>query len=276
MQSIDETGREHRAMIARLAADAFREHRLNPSSVTATRWNQPMTWTCRREGTGIYGFAVHFEPYMIVIWGDIGACVLRVSDPNSLAWFTSISDESYDYFIEKIQALEDDKQQFCYGDAIAVLDEEVEEAMRDAIAEAATEHQRLIGEATRAGDQTPPAAPDPTEFLDDRDRDRLDHVREVREAMGLVADGTAEEQQRAWYEAWGGVGIGCSDVSECLTPTSCALWMWEARKAFARLYRERTFARWIDSWAGLGKAIAHDVGQNIDPAARAAACKESS
>jgi hypothetical protein len=272
MQSINETGREHRERIAANAAESFKDHQLHPASVTATRWDRPMTWTCRKEGTGIYGFAVHFEPYAIFIWGDVGECVLRVSDPNSLAWFVSISDESYDYFVEKIRALEEPKKQFCYGDALAVLEEEVEEAERDARADLEYELKRIseLPAEEAHGIKTPLLS----DFLDDREAERLEHVREVRGAMEDVEDASAEEQQAAWFEAWGDLGIGASDVSSCETPTSSALWMWEARKVFARLYRDREFRRWVDVWAGVGKAIAHDLEQGINPAARAAAFQE--
>jgi hypothetical protein len=129
---------------------------------------------------------------------------------------------------------------------------------------AAVEYARAVAEATSEG-RTPPVAPERAEtFLDDFGRSRLEHMLLVGEAMRLVRDATAEEQQRAWFEAWGELGIGASDVSGCETQTSTTLWFWEARCVFARLWHERRFGgEWIASWDGL-------VENNIDPAARAA------
>jgi hypothetical protein len=252
-----QTAAGRRREIQALAERTFAAHRIEQV--------RPGTWSCIAvPATSIHAFWVHFEPYAVMMWGDLGECVLRVSTEDTLEWFTRMSDDSGAYFHGKISALGGPKDEFVLGDALRVLDEEREDARADARAE--LEH------ALR--DLAPGDAP-PTlqSFLDEDAERRLAHARDVLAVMRDVEHETTADQERAWMEAWGEVGVSYSDVHDCRGPTTTALWMWEARRAFARLYRRHAFDAWLDGftdgWGRVGRVIGLDSQHGIDPAVRA-------
>lgn len=140
---------------------------------------------------------------MIVIWGDIGECVLRHSDGDSLGWLAGAAGrvEYPDYCLGKIAALDGAKREFCPGDARTYI----KECLRDTVGE--------DGE------------------VDERDRQRW-------AAVALAFRGSLddhEEARTAWYNACRENGV--DDPPDCDGWSSGALWTWHALVNFVRLHQ---------------------------------------
>lgn len=86
------TKQEHRAQIAKLAKESFKDHKLHQEG--------PGRWFCARPGTGIYSFHVACFNGCVVLYGDVGELILRPSDRDSLAWLRGAID-SMDYVLGK-------------------------------------------------------------------------------------------------------------------------------------------------------------------------------
>ena len=86
------TKQEHRAQVAKLAKEAFKDHKLHQEG--------PGRWFCAKPGTGIYSFHVACFNGCVVLYGDVGELILRPSDKDSLAWLCDAID-SMDYVLGK-------------------------------------------------------------------------------------------------------------------------------------------------------------------------------
>ncbi len=92
----------HRKMIADMAAQEFAAHVLKPEGEGR--------WYCGKPGTGMYHFRVLTAPFAIIVYGDIGECILRCSDRDALGWLRSaVHDEPGteghpDYVLSKVEA----------------------------------------------------------------------------------------------------------------------------------------------------------------------------
>lgn len=97
---------EHRANIARLAADAFMDHALVEEGEGR--------FLCWKPGTGYYHFRVIFAPGHVIVIGDIGDLVLRPGY-EAMPWL--LSSGSLDYILSKSQHRGDDEKIFLVKEA---------------------------------------------------------------------------------------------------------------------------------------------------------------
>lgn len=74
----DMTKAEHRASIAKHAAEAFKDHVLTNEG--------DGRWLCSKPGTGIYHFRIIFSPGCVFMYGDIYDLCLMCYDHDSLQW----------------------------------------------------------------------------------------------------------------------------------------------------------------------------------------------
>lgn len=124
--NLNDTTMARRSKTADMASGVFKEHVLTPRA--------EKTWICRKIGSPFYAFSVHVEPGMVVLWGDIGDFVFRHNGSpaeDTLSWFVASAMSDDDYLLRKIVAMAGPRERFCYGDAIAHLDEVVREASND-------------------------------------------------------------------------------------------------------------------------------------------------
>ena len=216
----NQTSLEHQKLIGELAADAFKDHRLARGRVDGM-------WTCRRPDSNMYGFAMFFVYGTVVVWGDVGEFVLCHSDANSLEWFTRDDEVSIGYYLGKLRALEGPKARFCFGDAMAYLDEMIEESLKDR---------------------------DDDDQVTVESKLRLGEIGEVRAQMADVEHESAEEQAQAWHDAWSNAGD--DDPPSCMSWTAGPRWLWEIKKLVTRLYAAHVAAEKLE--ADRMNAIARD------------------
>lgn len=192
-----------RATIAHLAANAFQHHRLRRDGDH---------WLCRSSSSGNYWFGLYAAPGMIVLWGDIGECVLRHSDHDSLGWLAGAAGRvAYpDYCLGKIAALDGAKREFFPGDARSYIKERLRETVDE------------------VGD------------VDERDRQRWTAVALAFRGALDAHDGTWSEQEArtAWYHACCENRV--DDPPTCDGWSSSALWAWHALVNFVRLHQAPT------------------------------------
>jgi hypothetical protein len=199
--NLNKTSAEHAQLISDLARSAFANHVLENE--------RGGSWRCgNKDGSSIYEFRVRFDVGMVVVWGDLGEFVLRHSDDKSLAWFVTVG--ARDYLLGKVRACDGGKKRFCYGDAIAHLDQMVTEAEND---------------RDEDGELTPTAK---ATMLD---------VEHVRAEMAGVEHDNSDEQYRAWCEAWD--DLGDWDPPSCAAWEPHMLWLWEMREKFRTLFWAR-------------------------------------
>lgn len=98
--------------IEALAAESFTKHVATPRG--------PGEWRFGAPGTNMYCSRVILRPGAVIVYGDIGEWILRISDSEPLAWLRG-SVRSKDYLLGKIKAGE--LTRFYAPDALAWLDE---------------------------------------------------------------------------------------------------------------------------------------------------------
>ncbi len=204
------TERQHRDLIASLAAEALKDHVL-------TR-RPDGSWCCGNpNGSSNYQFSIFFAPGMVAVWGDLGEFVLRHSDGDSLAWLLrAAKDGAYpDYLLGKIAALKGEPEGFHYAEAMAHLAER-ETERRAEIEE--DEQDRVLGVV------------DPDETKDPE----LRRIRTVRAALEDVESEGDTAHQEAWWTAWAEQGDG--DPPSCTGWSSGPLWLWQMALCFRRLH----------------------------------------
>ena len=184
---------------AHLAAGAFQHHRL-------TRDGDH--WLCRSPKSGSYWFCLYAAPGMIVIWGDIGECVLRHASGDSLGWLADTAGPGRvdypDYCLGKIEALDGRKREFYAGDARKYIKERLREAV------------------------------DEDGAVDAHDRDRWTAVaREFRDGLD-----DCDSERAAWFNACRENGV--DDPPDCEGWSPDALWKWHAIATFVRLHQAPT------------------------------------
>lgn len=129
MRVQDETQEEHRAAIAKFAADAFHEHTLTEEA--------PQRWLCAKPGTGIYAFRVCLVPGAILVYGDIGDMLLVRFGGAGLDWLRGAV-RSRDYLLGKVPVAHRGEV-FLRGEAERVVKEmedaghSAADALRDAL-----------------------------------------------------------------------------------------------------------------------------------------------
>lgn len=92
MESNDGTQKACEEQVRQLAAQSFADHVLVAEGEGR--------WYCGKPGTGIYSFRVVSAPYHVIVFGDIGDALLRVSDRNPVPWLRGAV-RSPDYLISK-------------------------------------------------------------------------------------------------------------------------------------------------------------------------------
>lgn len=130
-----ETMRSCQDSIAGYAAKDFAGHTI--AKITEERW------LCRTPGQSSYWFFVIVCPGTVIVYGDIGDAILRMSErttAGTLAWLRG-SVESPDYMISKIV---DPKRSFYPGDVIGFIEDRVKEDEGDDNDEAIFSPMRLI------------------------------------------------------------------------------------------------------------------------------------
>ena len=239
------TARQHRDLIAGLAAEALKEHVL-------TR-RPDGSWRCgNANGSSNYAFSIFFAPGMVAVWGDLGEFVIRHFDGDSLGWLLrATKDGEYpDYLLGKIQALHGDQEELHYAEAMAHL-AELENALPkcqhcpEAPARAAT----CLGRYEDEGDGDDDDAYACDECCGHGDEDghcepvsvkERGRIGAVRAAMEAVAPESAASHQDAWWTAWSEQGDG--DPPSCTGWSSGPLWLWQMARCFRRLHAALTEA----------------------------------
>lgn len=117
----NQTSKDHKVLIAELAAQSFANHVLT--------WEPGGYWRCGRANSIVYSFQIFFAPGAVMVWGDMGEFTLCHYDKDSLGWLLlAAKDDGYpDYFLGKLQAMKGAKEEFSYGDAMAHLDHDEKE-----------------------------------------------------------------------------------------------------------------------------------------------------
>lgn len=196
-RGIDDTSKGARATIAELAKSSFANHRLS--------WDAAgHYWRCSDPKRGFHWFHVFTAPFYIVLWGDNGDVVLRVSDRDSLGWLLSAS--SLDYFVGKITACDNPgKEEFYPGDAKVYIDDMISQY---------------------------PVTDDDGE----EDEHNKRYVEKLQAVLKQFTDGVYDDDPaRVWAEAWQD-HIGDGDIPDLCGPSSTALWAWESVLTFRRLH----------------------------------------
>lgn len=180
--------------IAHQAAKAFAGHALT---------QEGPHWRCGRPGDSSYSFRLYAPPGAVIVWGDLGECVLRHADSDSPGWLVRAAgrDEYPDYCLGKIEALDGEKREFYVGDAKAYI----RERLRDARGE--------------NGD------------VDTQERDRW---KAVARDFGTGLD-DFDSERAAWRTAC--IENGVDDPPDCYGWSSSALWIWHALVTFVRLHQ---------------------------------------
>lgn len=187
----DDTARS----IARMAAKAFAGHVLTQEGAH---------WRCGRPGSSHYAFRVYAPPGAVIVWGDLGECVLRHAGGDSLGWLADTAGPGRvdypDYCLGKIEALDGPKREFYAGNARAYI----KERLRDTVDEA--------GE------------------VDTEERNRWTAVAHEFDDY--------DRQPDAWFSAC--LENGVDDPPDCEGWSSGALWIWHALVTFVRLHQAPT------------------------------------
>ena len=203
----EETERGTQARIAELAKDAFGQHALTVLG--------PGRWKCRRPDSGTYGFYVFIGPGAVMVYGDIGEGIFRMSEPEDgvIPWLRGAV-ESPDYLLGKLRAadVEDGKQKFYAGDAL----EWAHQHYVDTVIAVDENDPNAI--ARVGGDEAKRA----TEFFID--------VKEADEYAELDRHRFLTMANDAGLDDMYGVAMG---------PSPSALWLVHALTAFVRLYDAR-------------------------------------
>lgn len=182
-------------IIATLATEAFKGHELKVE--TDDRW------ACRRPGSSNYWFRVIKAPAALIVYGDVGEIVLRISDIDPIPWLRGAID-SPEYLWKKVQASKSPKTMFYPKDALAWL----EQYIRESYPEAECDTQRLKKQRARL-----------VETLDDL-RDDFDS-----------GDGFTHER---FYHALSEVGVD-DHYSVGMFHSTEMLWMLHLLRCFVRL-----------------------------------------
>jgi hypothetical protein len=109
-----ESFKEARETVQRLAKDAFKDHVMSGEG--------DGRWLCKRPGTGVYHFRLITAPGAVMVIGDLGEFVLRISDRDPIPWLRG-SVNSFDYLVEKVQASRNPKEEFYPVDCLRWLRE---------------------------------------------------------------------------------------------------------------------------------------------------------
>lgn len=102
------TYEETRTAIEGYAKSAFANHIITEIG--------PNEWYASQPGHSEYHFFVICRPYAVMIYGDLGEWVLRISDRNARGWLRRAAD-SPSYLMEKIQASKENKECWYWKDA---------------------------------------------------------------------------------------------------------------------------------------------------------------
>lgn len=122
MTEVEETRAATRATVSELAVEAFGAHAL-----TEVR---PWLWVCRRPNTWMYGFYVAVLPGCVVVMGDVGDGIFRMSEGSEAAvvgWLRGAVG-SWDYLLGKLTQRQ---ETFYPGDVLAYLRQRADEARGD-------------------------------------------------------------------------------------------------------------------------------------------------
>lgn len=190
-----DTYEDGRKLIESLAGDAFRAHVLKQET--------PERWLCRRPERQGYWFRVIKAPTALMVYGDVGELVLRISDIDPIPWLRGAI-TSPEYLWEKVQASKEPTKTFYPRDAMRWLDDYLAESWP----EDECDSDRLKRQRAKLVDLA-------SELWEDFDHgDALTHER--------------------FYTAL--VEEGVDDVySVGMFPTSTMLWLWHALCCFVRL-----------------------------------------
>ena len=117
-ESETETGTA--AVVARMAEPAFKDHVLTAEGPH---------WRCGRTDGGVYSFRLYAPAGAIMVWGDIGAFMLRHGAQDSLGWLaSSVRNGDPDYLLGKLCAADGAIREFKRGDAFRYIDESLRES----------------------------------------------------------------------------------------------------------------------------------------------------
>lgn len=211
------------ATINHLAAGSFKNHVLT--------WEaDKLSWLCRAPGSGNHAFRVYFAPGTVFVWGDIGEYVFIHSDRDSIGWWLCQGGKEGDYpdyFLSKLRAVGSEKgaKEFYIGDAYDWITERITEL-----------NTELAADLAECGDDE--------DEQDERDSLQATAASAVQRWVDLRIAfdeqlGNEDDDPRC---VWGRVYVdatGDAEVPECEGPTSSALWVWHAARAFARLHAAR-------------------------------------
>lgn len=174
--------------IASLSAEAFSGHVLT---------REGAHWRCGRSGGSAYSFRIYAPTGAVIVWGDLGECVLSHHGSDSLEWLDRAAGrgEYPDYCLGKIAAIDGSKRKFYPGDAIAYI----KERRRGAVDVDERARWKAVDRSFRDG-------------IEDCD-----------------------DEQVAWFTACH--KNGAYDPPMCDGWSSTALWIWHALVTFTRLHK---------------------------------------
>jgi hypothetical protein len=145
-EDTSETEKETAAGIAESAKEAFAGHTLKVIGEGE--------WLCRRPGSGSHHFYVIARRGVLIVYGDLGEYVLRMHDPETVAWLWRAVN-SYDYLFGKVMAVSrNDGSPKCWywQDAANYLRERIEEHRKDEDTEGEELYRRVLAAAADGGD----------------------------------------------------------------------------------------------------------------------------
>lgn len=117
IERASETAAATETQIARLAQAAFKDHVLTAEGPH---------WRCGRPDTGVYGFWLYAPAGAVMVWGGIGAFMLRHGSQDSLGWLAgAVRNGDPDYLLGKLCAADGAIREFKRGDAFRYIDEMV-------------------------------------------------------------------------------------------------------------------------------------------------------
>lgn len=136
------TEAEVAASVAEMAREAFAKHEV--------MYLSRGEWRVGRLGSSTYHFRMIVRPMTIIVWGDLGDWIIRMSDAYAIPWLR-VSVRSPAYLIEKIAASREDRETFYLKDAIEWLLEG--SRAETAAANAGEEHDPRYDEALNQLDE---------------------------------------------------------------------------------------------------------------------------
>ena len=251
----ERTEKAVRESIAAMAAKSFEHHRITADGEGS--------FVCRKPGDSHYWFGVVVKPGMILVYGDIGEYVFRVSDRDALGWFlTAGSAGSIDYVLGKVRASDGARREFMIDDARAMVTEWENEAKGEDVVpcrrcvECVDEEHHWIESMGLEGEEyvckhcdvTCAAVDDPEHGFvasgivkpsdDGTPRTsknvKLDHYAEVQRVLASVEYDSPDEQQRAWWEILHEINFDEPPAADGWTGSM--LWLWHAILTFRRLW----------------------------------------